>query len=139
VSWRDHYCTAKELLVTLRPTQPSTTEGSAVSTLCPTSLHFTLLTVKINKWHQLLSLLTARDMNFVHFPVQDMESYVYSTAYTQSCGVIIRFQRHIEGEKGLFLLRLFLFYFANASAVEYTATYVVFMTSFLLNNTREKS
>jgi hypothetical protein len=30
--------------------------------------------VKLNKWRQLLSLLTARDMNFVHFPVEDMKS-----------------------------------------------------------------
>jgi hypothetical protein len=30
--------------------------------------HFTLFSVKLNKWRQLLSLLTARDMNFVHFP-----------------------------------------------------------------------
>jgi hypothetical protein len=37
--------------------------------------------VKLNKWRQQLSPLTARDMNFVHFPAEDMKKLAMCILY----------------------------------------------------------
>jgi hypothetical protein len=37
--------------------------------------------VKLNKWRQLLSLHTARDMNFVHFPAEDIKKLAMCILY----------------------------------------------------------